>query len=165
MPIIKCRICNKLFYARPSHIKRGDCKYCSNQCAYKGRLKGKFVKCAICGKSIWRTPRHFNHSKSNKFFCDKSCQTLWRNSVMYIGSNHPNWKGGVYAYKDILIRKGIRRICRRCSVRDSRILTVHHIDLNHNNNGSGNLTWLCYNCHFLIHKDKQEREKFMEVLV
>src|SRR3989344_5252576 len=124
MPLVKCGVCSKRFYVKPSHLKRGHGKYCSMLCYAKKHNTGKFVKCFTCGKNVWRTPRHFNHSKTKNFFCDKSCQTLWRNSVIYIGPNHPNWKGGGNVYKDILIRSSIEMMCKRCCIKDTRLLAV-----------------------------------------
>ena len=165
MPILSCKICEKEFYKKPCHIARGEGKFCSNKCAGISRLKGKYVSCAICENRVWRTPRHLNNSKSKKYFCNKSCQTLWRNSVVYIGPNHPNWKGGNFTYRDKLVKAGIEQICKRCRMDDFRLLTVHHIDKNHGNNDLNNLTWLCYNCHALVHKDKGEYDKFMGAMV
>ena len=84
---------------------------------------------------------------------------------MYVGPNHPNWKGGKHAYRDIMIRMTAAKVCKRCGVTDFRLLTVHHLDENHGNNMIENLVWMCYNCHFLVHKNKEEKKKFMEVLV
>lgn len=165
MPILNCKICSKTFYIKPSHVARGNGKYCSNKCSALGRRKGKFVVCSICGKKIWRMPRHLDHSRSGKYFCSKSCQTHWRNSIVYVGQNHPNWKGGWSIYRDKLSRTHIPKICKRCEIGDIRILAVHHIDKNRSNNDIKNLMWLCHNCHFLIHNNKIEYKKFMEALV
>ena len=84
---------------------------------------------------------------------------------MYSGPNHPNWKGGEYAYRDTMLRLPAIKTCKRCGVTDLRLLNVHHLDENHKNNAVENLVWLCYNCHFLVHKDKNEKEKFMGIMV
>ena len=165
MPIMACKICEREFYVKPCHLKRGDGKYCSNACAAQGRRTGKFVVCAICGKNVWRAPRYLHQSKSGKYFCNKSCQALWRNSVMYIGPNHPNWKGGENAYRDMMLRASTAKVCKRCGITDLRLLTVHHLDENRHHNRIENLVWMCYNCHFLVHKNKEEKNKFMEALV
>lgn len=165
MAIVKCGICKKEFYVKPSHLKRGDGKYCSIVCSVVARRRGKFVKCFICNKKVWKMPRHLKNSKSGKYFCNKSCQTVWRNSIVYVGPNHPNWKGGNFIYRELLFKSGGEKICKRCGNKDFRLLTVHHIDKNHKNNKLNNLAWLCYNCHALIHKDTDECRRFMEVLV
>lgn len=84
---------------------------------------------------------------------------------MYIGPNHPNWKGGDNAYRDMMLRATSVKACKRCGVADFRLLTVHHLDENRHHNTIENLVWMCYNCHFLVHKDKEEKSKFMEALV
>lgn len=84
---------------------------------------------------------------------------------MYIGPNHPNWKGGEYIYRNLLSKTPTKKECKKCGIKDLRLLTVHHIDTNHRNNSLNNLAWLCYNCHALLHKDTQENKKFMEAMV
>ena len=165
MPLVFCGICKKEFYAKPSHLKRGDGKYCSNACSAQARRRGKYVVCTTCGKDVWRMPKHLDHSKSGNYFCNKSCQTLWRNSVMYSGAAHPNWKGGENIYRKIMLRDEGPQICKRCGITDLRLLTVHHINQNRKNNNIENLVWLCYNCHRLVHKDKEEMKKFMGIMV
>ena len=113
-------------------------------------MKGKFVDCAECGKEIWRTPRDFRKSKSNKFFCSKTCQTIWRNKT-YSGSRHVNWAGGESVYRNILVNHGIAPICARCGEKDQRVIIAHHKDKNRKNNNIKNLVWLCLNCHYLSH--------------
>ena len=151
MPIVPCEICEGKFYTKPSYLKKGWGKFCSSKCQYKSYLKGKFIICDICGTQAWRAPRKLEHSKSGKYFCSKSCQTLWRNKE-FSGARHPNWKDGASVeYRSILTQSGVPQICNVCKTEDRRILAVHHIDKNHNNNGLKNLAWLCYNCHFLVH--------------
>ena len=84
---------------------------------------------------------------------------------MYTGPNHPNWKGGEHAYRDTMLRMPKSKKCKRCGIADLRLLTVHHLDENHRNNRIENLVWMCYNCHFLVHKNKEEKKKFMGAMV
>ncbi len=158
MPQVNCKICKTEFYAKPSWLKQGWGIFCSRLCLYQGRRKGKIIKCFICGKESYKQPKALNKSKSKKYFCGKSCQTTWRNSV-FIGNKHANWKNGNSAYRTILTRNGIPKICRLCNTDDKRILAVHHIDHNRGNNKVNNLTWLCHNCHFLVHHHDQECKK------
>ena len=149
---VKCLICGNAFYAKPNWIKIGHGKYCSIICKREAQKTGKFVKCFICNKEVYKTRAALQHSKSKKYFCDKSCQTKWRNSFLYIGPNHFNWKGGNYAYKSVLNRHKVPKICGLCKTKDARVLAVHHVDKNHKNNKLNNLIWLCHNCHFLVHR-------------
>jgi len=150
-PNAKCRICGKEFYVKPNHLKRGWGKYCSRKCQFEAQRKGKFVYCDTCGKKIWRMPSDLKHSKSGKFFCSKSCQTLWRNRL-YSGPNHPLWSGGYRKYRRILLKAKVPLVCSKCGHNDERVLVAHHKDGNRKNNNIENLEWLCRNCHYLVHK-------------
>lgn len=160
MVIVDCKICNTKFYVKPSWLKIGYGIYCSARCQHLARRNGKFVECFTCKKEIYKSKEKLSRSKSGKYFCSKSCQTIWRNSE-YVGSKHPNWKTGNSSYKSILDREGRKKICVLCETKDKRVLSVHHIDKNHLNNTVENLAWLCHNCHHLVHHDISEYRKFM----
>ena len=165
MPQVKCKICNKEFHAKPNWILLGHGKYCSMKCKGEDARKGKYVKCYICKKETYKSQKALNGSKSGNFFCSKSCQTTWRNSMIYIGEKHPNWKDGKFvSYRNILIKSTVPRTCMLCKISDKRILAVHHIDCNHKNNTPENLKWLCHNCHSLVHNYKKEQVKFENIL-
>lgn len=162
MGFVKCRICVKQFYVKPSHRERGWGKFCSIKCRTKSQLKGKNVNCFSCAKQIYRTPKDLRSSKSGKFFCSKSCQTIWRNRILFSGENHSNWKYGKSVYRRILIDASQNKFCNLCRILDMRILVVHHKDHNRENNKVDNLMWLCLNCHFLVHHDEALERKTLE---
>ena len=165
MALIKrCAICRTSFPTKPFFLKNGGGKYCSKECHYQGLKKGKKVACAVCAKEIYKSPRELRRSKSKKYFCDKSCQATWRNTE-FVGDRHANWQEGRYAYRSVLGRHKVPRVCRLCKTADVRILAVHHIDKDRTNNDVENLAWLCHNCHFLVHHDEKERKKFMVTMV
>jgi len=151
MPIVTCKVCKKKFSTKPSQLKRGWGKFCSTKCQYKASLKGKFVRCNVCGKKIWRRPKQLKHSKSGKFFCNKSCFMSWKNQVLLVGKNHPQWKSGEFAGRGILERHNKIMVCAHCGISDKRVLAVHHKNGNKKNNKITNLIWLCQNCHHLVH--------------
>jgi hypothetical protein len=153
MPNVNCKICTNEFYAKPNHLNKGWGKYCSKKCQTEGQKIGKFVLCEICSNEIWKMPKEIKHSKSQKFFCSKSCQAIWRNKT-YSGENHARWTTGINAYRKILRRQKIQEICTKCGYDNKLVLIVHHIDHNRNNNEIKNLMWLCRNCHYLIHNRK-----------
>ena len=163
MPMVKCLICLKEFYGKPYFLKIGQAKYCSQECMRIGSKTGKVVNCYACGKEVYKTKKALRVSKSKTYFCTKSCQTKWRNSF-FIGPKHANWKDGRYSYKSVMLRNKVPKICKLCKNRDSRVLAVHHLDHNKRNSDLSNLIWLCHNCHFLVHHDK-ETIKNMEALV
>lgn len=160
MPIVNCKICSKEFYIKPNRLKRGWGKYCSNKCSYEGQKTGGLFVCQTCGKQVYRGLKNQARSQSGKYFCNKTCQTRWRNSI-YVGKNHSNWRGGTGSYRDILRRTKATQICARCKNNDRRVLIVHHIDRNRSNNAVSNLTWMCHNCHFLVHHYENEAKKFV----
>ncbi|MAG12757.1 hypothetical protein CL630_03020 [bacterium] len=161
MPTLKCENCSHSFYRKPSYVKAGYGQYCSSKCQYKGARNGKLVKCFICEKEIYKSKAKLKHSKSKKYFCNKSCQTKWRNSI-FIGEKHKSWKhGNALRYRNILRKTGCQEICKKCGIQDKRILAVHHIDQNRKNNKSENLVWLCHNCHHEVHYDKVEKYQFI----
>lgn len=164
MIAVKCRRCGKGFNVKPSHLSYGHGKYCSRQCSSLNQRTGKEVACHICGKVVYRIPKSLKGSKSGKYFCGKSCQTLWRNQL-YIGEQHANYRGGMYSYRTILGRSGMRRRCKLCGTLDARVIAVHHIDQNRKNNSIDNLAYLCHNCHHLVHRYKQEHDRFMATVV
>ncbi|MBI2094849.1 MAG: HNH endonuclease [Candidatus Omnitrophica bacterium] len=147
----KCLVCEKSIWIKRFHALKGWGKYCSKKCQAKKQENGEWIQCSRCGKSIYRTPKDFKRSKSKKFFCSKACHCSWENENTRCGSNAPNWIAGEQSYKKILIKAGISRRCRKCDMKDYRVLVVHHKDRNRKNNQIENLEWLCMNCHHLEH--------------
>ncbi|MEI8123757.1 MAG: HNH endonuclease [bacterium] len=142
-------------------MKKGWGIYCSVKCKSIGTsIRRQKTHCFICRKEILRTNIQMNHSKSGKFFCNKSCQTKWRNA-QFIGEKHSNFRNGETVYQTILKRNKVLRICSYCGERDIRVLATHHVDGNRKNNNIKNLTWLCHNCHSLVHCDRLEGQKFL----
>lgn len=156
----ECAICCNKFYAKPSHKAKGWGKYCSKACQYKGQKTGGMVSCNICGIKVYKTRNDQSRSQSGKYFCNKSCQTIWRNS-QYSGVNHSNWTSGKASYRVALLRSGRTQVCSKCGTSDKRVLAVHHKDRNRDNNNLSNLMWLCHNCHYLVHHDKTEAAGFV----
>ena len=151
MPLVrKCKLCGSLFRTKPFFVRNGGGKYCSAKCHHQGMKTGKIVPCHSCGKKVYKTQKALYISKSKTYFCTKSCQTRWRNSV-FIGTKHANWIDGKYSYRGVMERNKIPQICKLCKTLDKRVMAVHHVDKNKTNNKVGNLMWLCHNCHHLAH--------------
>jgi hypothetical protein len=150
MPFIFCKLCGKEFSRKLSQINYAKESFCSESCMHKAKRNGQWSDCSICGKRIYRTKKFLESSKSGKFFCSKTCSIKWQN-IEFTGERHPNWTTGEYSYKTVLKKTGLVQSCRRCGKTDSRILVVHHLDKNRQNNQAANLVWLCHNCHHLVH--------------
>lgn len=151
--MVVCKQCGKGFAVKPSHFKMGHGKYCSMKCLWAGQRTGKYVACEICSKVVWKTQKALKNSKSKKFFCNKSCQTKWRNAE-FVGPKHANWRGGEYTYQLVMEKNKIPAVCSSCSIKDKRVLVIHHMDHDRKHNTIDNLMWLCRNCHYLIHDGK-----------
>lgn len=164
MPNVICTQCESCFYVKPSHQKLGWGKYCSINCRTIAQRKGHEVNCYICNKEIYRSLKELSKSKSKKYFCGKKCQTVWRNTVLFTGDNHPNWVSGESSYRKRLLASGRLEVCTLCTNKDKRVLMVHHIDRNRKNNNMDNLAWLCNNCHYLVHHYQDERAKLESLL-
>ena len=160
----QCEKCNAQFLVKPSWLKAGYGKYCSPTCRRAAQRTGKQVECHQCKAAVYKSGKALKGTKSGHLFCDKSCQTKWRN-VHFSNQNHANYKNGNYAYRTILLRSGAPQICNLCQTTDTRVLAAHHIDLNHSNHTVENLAWLCHNCHHLVHHDPTEYERFMAAMV
>jgi hypothetical protein len=161
MQTIFCDYCRRSFRRKKSQIEKAKKHFCSNQCRYLVRKKGNIFNCFICGKRTYKSLKYIKLSKSKKFFCSRPCSTQYLN-LRQREEKHPNWKGGRSSYKEILPRYVPKSQCFFCNASDQRILIVHHADKNRDNNFPDNLTWLCCNCHFLVHHDKKITILFQE---
>jgi hypothetical protein len=77
-------------------------------------IVSKSTSCSTCGNEIYLSLTRLNHSKSGKFFCDKSCQTKWRNKE-YSGIKSKLWKDGISTYRDVIINSNVKKICLICN--------------------------------------------------
>jgi 5-methylcytosine-specific restriction endonuclease McrA len=133
--------------------KLGYKLFCSNECYYESKKKGKICKCSKCGKTIYKRPSDLKKSKTGNIYCSKTCAVSNNNSIFRQGENHPNYK------KDPTVRTYRKRKfkvneakCENCGIDDKRVLEVHHKDKNRDNNNLDNLQILCANCHLIQHR-------------
>src|ERR1017187_3480563 len=88
--IINCQICYKEFYAKPSQIKKGNGKFCSQQCTGINNsmvLKGYKHTNAFCKKisiALKGVPKSKEHRQKIGIL----------SSIRNKGSGNPRWKGG-----------------------------------------------------------------------
>jgi exonuclease III len=120
-------------------------------------------------KEVWNKGKKMpfrskEHSKKisdalkGKTFTEEHKRKLSKSiSISVMGSNNPNWRGGISKLPYSLdwtetLRKSIRErdkyTCQICSSQQGDILfDIHHIDYNKENCCPNNLITLCRNCH------------------
>ncbi len=163
MANITCSLCSKKFYRKPSQIKRCKNSFCSTKCQHETRKNGQWIKCFVCKKSVYKQARYLLRSKNDKYFCGWVCSNKWH-GLEFAGEKHPNWITGEFAYRNILLKTKTNKICFFCGNKDAKVIIVHHIDKNRKNNNLKNLTWLCRNCHHLVHNYEDVSIKFTKKL-
>ncbi len=158
MDDVRCEVCKKQFKRKKSQVLLAKKHYCSVECQNLDRKKGKIIECNVCSKRVYKKNKDIINSKNGKFFCSIYCSNKWLGNKNR-GQNHTNWINGKSSYKEILKRVDMPRVCNLCGERDERVLIVHHIDHNRDNNSIINLVWLCCNCHFLVHNHPTKLKK------
>ena len=144
-----CSVCGKEYEMLPKkyneHIKNNWRFYCSPECmSHRGSVK---CRCANCGKELWKHNSELKRSKSGNIFCCVSCGVSFNNSKNKRGENNPNWSNGATNYR----AKAFNLFEHKCVVcgfdEDERLLEVHHVDEDRDNNDNDNLVILCPLCH------------------
>lgn len=158
----KCNYCKSEYTANPSYLKRGQGNFCSRSCSSK--FNGRNLKkkpdtvCSLptCDKMFYRSNSKRKNSKSGLMFCCREHKDLGQRLENGLTQIHPDHYGTVSTqYRDIAFRS-LPHSCNRCCFDDERILVVHHIDRNHDNNNLSNLEILCHNCHAIDHFENRD---------
>ncbi len=136
-PNTKCLICSKPVYKRPAEIERNGGRVFCGQVCY-GISCRKEKPCTVCRTLIL--------ASANKKTCSRKCANIHRTGIKY-KINRPRDK--VKNIRSLKIRLLHQRggTCEVCTYDISKILEVHHIDRNKENNELKNLKLLCPNCH------------------
>jgi hypothetical protein len=90
---LKCELCGKIFYSTKKYIKccftnsnyKNKNRFCSNECKNKNNITSIKKQCTNCNKEIYVTPSMLHKSKTNSFFCSKSCSAHYNNTHKKIG--------------------------------------------------------------------------------
>ena len=147
MKTVKCVICGKEYQIELKRynqkIKENTAFYCSNECrSHKG---SKLCQCSNCGIPVWKTQSQIANSKTGNVYCSRSCATAMNNKLFKTKINNPQYDGKDYRKRAFEIYPHACMVCGYDE--DPRILEVHHIDENRDNNNDKNLSILCPNCH------------------
>jgi 5-methylcytosine-specific restriction endonuclease McrA len=132
---------------------RGKCPKCYEEKLEKEKQEKRTeVTCAYCGKKFLKLNSRLQNSKSGLYFCCREHKDLGQrieNNLTEIWPEHYGVKHfvGSTIYRTLAFRN-YKHECAICGYNeDERMLEVHHIDSNRQNNELKNLIILCPMCH------------------
>lgn len=141
---LKCLDCGQEWETIYQNIGYGNTiHHCLNCWDKQNENKWEEKICAKCGKKILRLKSRINRNKSGLFYCSKDCGNIYKNIVREENGEWKNTKN----YRKVAFYNN-KHECSVCGwEEDKRILEVHHIDGDRENNSSENLVILCPICH------------------
>lgn len=135
---VECKICGYQWNIAgcnfmPSAMSAGYSFSGCPECKYD------IIKCSYCGKEIKRLKSALKTS-SGYNYCSKECGNRHKNESTKILDGSVNYRRTAFELQE-----------HKCAIcgwdEDERVLEVHHIDENRNNNFNSNLIILCPICH------------------
>lgn len=132
-------------------------EYKAKQAQKNDRLFGPKIDhtkvCKCCGKDFIFNGRIKSKAYEKAIFCSRSC-----------ANNRQEWWNGNATHYRTIAFQNWKQECAICGF--DKIVAVHHIDENHDNNDPHNLIPLCPNHHEMVHsKWKQEMLPLIEEAV
>ena len=136
---VRCHVCGEDCFKRPGDIKRYR-STCSPECLKKMKENSKVTQCSYCQKKVKKPVSQIKKSKSGLVFCNRSCSASYNNKIT-------KYKGGFSSYRDKALNT-YKNACIVCGYDKSiKVLEVHHVDHDRDNNKVANLEILCPTCH------------------
>ena len=144
--VLFCNDCQWEWSTKASNVlytEKGKhhCPSCGNTNA--NRKTGIIANCSWCGKEVYRKKSRVDINKTGYFYCSIQCGNLHKNSIRRESGEWDktsNYRKLAFSTKN--------HECAICGYdEEKRILEVHHIDENRDNNSEDNLIILCPNCH------------------
>lgn len=136
---IKCLDCGYEWIGDPKSLlaeRQHSCPNCEDNHIVK-------LICDYCGKEFERQKSRCGQNKSGFHYCSRECGNRHKNDLK---KQNGNWDNSLN-YRTRAF-ENLPHECLVCGWKeDERILEVHHIDENHNNNYLENLSILCPICH------------------
>ena len=144
-PNTECNICGKSIYRRPAQVKLNSRRvFCSSNCY--GVSCRREHPCIVCKKPIL--------AGLHKKTCSRTCANKHRAGIKYkIGGPKDKVVNALALKKRLIAQRG--KVCERCGYDNYKILHVHHVDRDRDNNKLQNLELLCPNCHAEEHHSKR----------
>lgn len=142
----QCVVCGKDMWV-PKH--RLTKKSCSVECnVIYSKRNQVTLSCDLCGKEFKLAKNKAKLGKTGLKFCSRECKD--KAQRVEIGMIKPaHYKTGINSYRDQAFRL-YGKVCNKCGYnKDERMLDVHHIDGDRENNDKDNLIVYCVWCHAL----------------
>lgn len=141
---IKCNDCGHIWNIVPhNNLYRSTKFYCPNCGEYTNKKQNYYFECAYCKKPIKRVKSDIDKNISGNFYCSIDCGNKYKNEIR---KSNGEWD----IIKDYRA-KAFQEYKHKCMVcnwdEDERVLEVHHIDEDRENNAIDNLIILCPMCH------------------
>jgi len=175
---IRCKSCAKKGKFNPVFKGKPFCKICHKEISYGHIYCKKHYGILISQKETGKKLSEETKKKLSK--AHKGKIGFWRNKTRpeMTGQNNPNWQGGTenkpysFEFNEQLkeqIRKRDNYICQNCSMTEEehlivngRVLAIHHIDYNKENNQKNNLISVCDNCNSRANFNKDYWKNFFK---
>ena len=141
---LHCNDCGYSWQTIANYVVCKGTHKCPNCGLYSKIKKQKNIfYCVNCGKQLYRSNSKIQKNKSGYFYCSKKCGNEYKNKIR---EENGEWlNSSNYRKKAFLVKE------HKCCVcgwnEDERILEVHHIDEDRENNDINNLCILCPTCH------------------
>ena len=141
--IIKCKFCGYEWEKSPQGLCPSErshfegCPQCKKENSYIE------YKCDYCKNIFKRKKSNFKETESGFHYCSKECGNRHKNQIR---KEKGEWDNSLNYRLKAFEKYPHECLCCHWN-EDERILEVHHIDENHNNNDINNLCILCPTCH------------------
>lgn len=143
----------EIYHKDPSAIKRWMILFGIPRRPAGQPNSGKNIKCQVCNKEFYVPKARLKRYKPK--YCGIPCRTIGLRG-QFLKKTEKLTHTTAITYR---LRKTIGK-CQICGFdKEPRILTTHHVNLNHADNSTKNLLLLCPNCHSLEHLRKENRSR------
>jgi hypothetical protein len=155
--IIKCKNCNKDIIKPLFQIKRYKYGFCNKECQLEyisNSSTATIEKCSNCQIDIKRTKNQKRNSKTGIYFCGNKCKNTFIAQKLRWKKRNDNNPESCRKRK-FKIFEDANYTCQNVNCgynEDARMLDLHHVDGNHQNNNWLNLKCICVWCHNLHHR-------------
>ncbi len=152
---VKCKIHENEFEIKYENIRHDNkpyypCRSCQEeQRQLRYESSRQEVECSYCKKRFLKSKARLDNSRSGLHFCCREHKDLAQRleSGDSFDIMRPDHYGSLANYRELAFRTYEHK-CACCDwCEDIRILEVHHIDSDRENNDISNLVILCPNCH------------------